>query len=297
MAYHFKRGETVSESVRRIACEQLKSAARELRRPSIRARDGAIHDARKRVKKVRSLLRLVEARLGSECRDERRTLGKIGRALSDLRDYEALLEIFDTLRTNYPADMKGLKVAAVRRHLVATKKRAERKADISHVLSSIAKSMEGAIERIAKWPAKKDGFRVIAPGLEKTLRAAGAAFAKAIQSRRAEDYHEWRKRVKDHWAHIGLLKDLQPEILRGYRKTLKDVEAWLGDDHNLMLLEQRVADEPGAEAVLEAIGKYRKVLRENAELFGHRIHQESPHRFAKRMRKLWKKWKATSAHS
>jgi CHAD domain-containing protein len=297
MAYHFKRGETVSESVRRIACEQLKSAARELRRPSIHVRDEAIHDARKRVKKVRSLLRLVEPRLGGECRDERRTLGKIGRSLSELRDYEALLEIFDTLKKNYPVDMKGPKVAAVRRHLVATKQRAERKADISHVLSSIAKSMEGAIDRIEEWPAKKDGFRVIAPGLEKTLQASGSAFAKAIQSHRAEDYHEWRKRVKDHWAHIRLLSGLQPETLRGYRKTLKDVEAWLGDDHNLMLLEDRVAAEPGSEAILEAIDKYRKVLRENAELFGHRIHQESPHRFTKRVRKLWKEWKVTSAHS
>jgi CHAD domain-containing protein len=298
MAYHFKRDESVPEAVRRIAREELEYAVDQLGRRRNRSHDEGIHEARKSVKKIRALLRLFKTELGGKYRTESRGLGEAGRKLSELRDAGAVIEILDTLKKKYPQELRGRKIDSIRRGLMARKRHAEKEANLPQVLRKMAESLKAARKRVKTWPIRTDGFAAIEPGFEKTFRAVRAAFRVAQKHPRPENYHEWRKRVKDHWYHIRLLENLWTDVLRGYENSLKDVESWLGDDHNLVLLHERLVSEPESygkektiDLVLRLIEKYQKELRDNAESFGERIRQERPRQFTRLMRKLWKAWK------
>jgi CHAD domain-containing protein len=298
VAYHFKRDESVPEAVRRIAREELESAVDQLGRRRNTSHDEGIHEARKSVKKVRALLRLFQTELGGTYRSESRGLRETGRKLSELRDAGAVIEILDTLKEKYPRELRGHKIDSIRRGLLARKRQAEEEANLPRILRRMAKSLKAARKRVKTWPIRTDGFAAIEPGFKKTFRAVRAAFGVAQKHPRPENYHEWRKRVKDHWYHIRLLENLWTDVLRGYEKSLKDVETWLGDDHNLVLLHERLVSEPesyGKEETIDLvqslIAKYQKELRDNAESFGERIREEKPRQLTRRMRKLWKTWR------
>ena len=59
MAFELQMGESVEAGVRRIVDEQLQDALDELRGADPRKADAAVHAARKRFKRIRSLVRLV----------------------------------------------------------------------------------------------------------------------------------------------------------------------------------------------------------------------------------------------
>lgn len=58
------------EGLRRIATEELESAASQLSKAHGQRRDEAIHESRKSVKKVRAILRLVQTELNDTYREE-----------------------------------------------------------------------------------------------------------------------------------------------------------------------------------------------------------------------------------
>src|SRR5690348_9415651 len=122
MAYHLKSGESVPDGIRRAACEELESAAAHLEGSLGTGRDEAIHEARKSIKKVRGLLRLMRPQLGRIYRSESEQLGDIGRTLSEFRDAGAIIGTFDDLREKYRNELGRSTLASIRRGLVRRKK-------------------------------------------------------------------------------------------------------------------------------------------------------------------------------
>src|SRR5258708_37043741 len=105
MAYRFEENETVSDAVRRIAGEELRSAAYQLSRRKSGNRDEAIHEARKSIKKTRALLKLMRMELG-DCFDrDNIRLREIGQQLSEIRDAAAMLEVFEPLAQEHAGDL------------------------------------------------------------------------------------------------------------------------------------------------------------------------------------------------
>ena len=90
MPYRFKPAEAVSEAVKRIVSEEIESSVEGLASPSPENRDRAVHQARKSIKKIRGLLRLLRPRLGATFRRENKRFRRLGRDLSQLRDAAAL---------------------------------------------------------------------------------------------------------------------------------------------------------------------------------------------------------------
>lgn len=72
MAYRLKRGEPIGREVRRLALKQLQLAIADLRAASGRPIDAAVYAARRHVKKVRALNRLVQDSLGSQYQPTKR---------------------------------------------------------------------------------------------------------------------------------------------------------------------------------------------------------------------------------
>src|SRR5207245_2593683 len=85
-------------------------------------RDKAIHQARKSVKKLRGLLRLIKPEMGKLYVSESTALRDIGRALSELRDAAAILETFTSVVNEYSGELKPSAVAVIRKGLQKRKR-------------------------------------------------------------------------------------------------------------------------------------------------------------------------------
>lgn len=302
MAYQLTRDESVPAGIRRIVREELKSAINQLQNKNGAKRDEAIHEARKSLKKIRAVLRLEQPELGRVFRFENKRLRDAGRKLSAFRDAGSVIEVFDDLKIKYRQELGTDTLHSIRRGLIARKRQAYQEAQSTNLLDKMAAKLRAARKRVRKWPLQRDGFPAIAQGLETTFRHGRRAFARAQKRRRPENYHDWRKRVKDHWYHVRLLEVLWTDVMQAYEKSLKDLETWLGDDHNLVLLKERIVAEPdfyGKESevdlLLSLIDKYQKELREKALSLGERVYEEKPSRFRKRMKGLWQAWQAVPA--
>ncbi len=169
---------------------------------------------------------------------------------------------------------------------MARKQQAEEEARIDEALAAAAAALHQSAARVNAWPLSGEGFSAIAPGLEATFRAGQKAMSRARKHPRPENYHDWRKRVKEHWYHIRLLENVWDGATPAYERRLKDLETLPGEeDHNLVVLE----DQPEAGKLAGLIAKYRKELRENALAIGERIYTGKPSRFTKRIRRQWEK--------
>ncbi len=299
MAYRFKSGESVGEGVKRILREELESAADLLQNATNANRDTAVHEARKSLKKTRALLRLMRPELDNVYAVENPRLRDIGRKLSEFRDTAVMVEMFDGVKQKYQAELDGHTLGSIRRGLVGQKRKQERGTQMSATLKRLAAKLRPAANSLEKWSPETDGFPAIEPGLTDSYRSARKAMAGVRDHSRPEYAHEWRKRVKDHWYDVRLLEDLWTDVMEGYEKSLKDLETWLGDHHNLTVLRDRLKAEPDLygnqddiDFCLKLIRKYQKELRKNALSLGERVYEESPRQFATRMKHLWNSWQS-----
>ncbi|MGA2737120.1 MAG: CHAD domain-containing protein [Bryobacteraceae bacterium] len=294
MAYRLKLGERVPQGIRRIVREEIEAAARQLSGKGETDRDEAIHEARKNVKKIRGVLRLVRPELREIYGLENSHFRGIGQQLSHFRDAGAVIETFDALRRKHHGEMDGQVLSIVRRRLKARKTQTEKHANIGEVLEGLAATLRQSMERVGTWPLSTDGFAGIAPGLEATFRRGQRALARARKHSSPESYHEWRKRVKDHWYHVRLLEAFWDGAMPAYERRLKDLETWLGEDHNLVVLQETVMADPGFygdEAdigrLVRLIGEYHHELRDDALKLGERIYADKPRKFSGKMRHMW----------
>ena len=297
MSYRLKRGESVPEGVKRIVHEEIDSALGQLRHSTGQKRDEGVHEARKSIKKIRGLMRLVQPELGRVYQAANTRLGNIGRKLSEIRDATAIIEVIDSLVEKHEGALQKTAVTAIRRGLEASKQETEQAAGIGDAVKRASTALRSLDKQVDKWPLQKDGFRAIAPGLKERYQRGRNAMSVARKDGTPENYHEWRKRVKDHWYHIRLLESLWTEVMRAHEASLHDLETWLGDDHNLVVLCGKLEAEPekygDAENVrlfLAVVEQEQKELREKSLSLGERIYERKPRRLLQDMQKLWDAW-------
>ncbi|HEX4275528.1 MAG TPA: CHAD domain-containing protein [Bryobacteraceae bacterium] len=297
MAYRLERDESVIAGLKRVVCDEIGSAEAQLSGDKPMRRDKAIHESRKNIKKVRALLRLVSGELGDTWTRENARLRDIARRLSDFRDAFVMIATFDDLKETHKSDVKrGL--TSVRAGLMKQKRESSRDEDVALVLNEAASALRKAAKRVKSWPLHTEEYAGIGPGLRETYRAGRKALARARKSSCPLKYHELRKRVKDHWYHIRLLENLWSDVMSGYEKSLKELETWLGDDHNLAVLRDRIVAEPAffgnkrsIDLVLELIEGQQKELRGKSLSLAERIYEEKPREFDRRIGHLWETWR------
>jgi CHAD domain-containing protein len=294
MAYRFHPDEPVRDAVVRCAAEQLDAAAGELRD---HVRDDpveAVHAARKAIKKERSLLRLARSSLSPGVRrQENDALRHAARSLGGARDAEATLQTLDALARRYAGQLPEHTFDAVRHRLAGTRD-AQR---ISLLGSAIADRAAGELglvrDRVTGWELREGGWAALEDGLTRSYAAGRAAVARARASRSLEEWHTWRKRVKDLWYQERLLGRICGPAAAGHAKDLHQLADLLGDEHDLGVLcrtlrrdETDVADD--LEPLLRLIAHRRAELRGQALLLGRRVYAESPKAYTRRMRRSFR---------
>ena len=294
MPYRLQPDESAPDELRRSAREQLDRAIEELSTGIHDDPVEAIHDARKALKKARSLLRLGRGALD---RDERRrenaALRHAGRELSSARDAEVMLEAADDLTERFVGRVPQTTFDAIRHHLVDERDSARRRLLESGLTAQVADELKAVRLRIDDWTMDRSGWKALEPGLKRSYARGRAGLEQARTEPTVENLHDWRKRSKDLWYHLRLLKPIAPGIVGGAAKEADELSKLLGDDHDLAVLRQTL--ERGAEdlkvdvgAVLELIDHRRAQLQDHAVALGQRLYAERPRAFVARMHSYWK---------
>jgi CHAD domain-containing protein len=293
MSYRLQLNEPLAEGVRRVACEQLDRAQAELSGP-----DGdvayAVHQVRKRCKKMRGLLRLVRGSFVTSYRRENAALRDLGRGLSGPRDAQAVLECFDTLLDAYSDELAPGAFDGIRRVLVERSRGAHRGGELAEQVAGTAAALQDTRLRVSGWRLDKAGFAALESGLYRTYRRARKAQRVCYRSPTPERFHEWRKRVKYHWYHLRLLRDLWLVPMKGLAGEAGQLADLLGDDHDLAVLRETLAGdrdasgEPERVDVLSGLAQRRQgELRDAAWSLGRRLFADKPRRFCRRMHRYW----------
>lgn len=297
MPYQLTRQETFSQGVKRVAREELKGALRSLHGEA-EDTGSAVHDARKRFKKLRAVLRLVQSDLGKRRYRQLDTRFRdAGRALSELRDAEVLLTTLDALaeragdRTSQRA-FEGVRAALLARQRLAA-------AQTGEVTAETAEGMAALQQEVSSWPIG-DHWRTVGPNLEREYGRGRKAFKAARQHPTDDRLHAWRKRVKDLWHHLRLLNPLWPQVIAEIAAQAGHLADLLGDEHDLAVLAQTLTKDAAfgspedVRTLLELIEGRRHELRGEAERLGHRLYAEGPGAFARRLERYWRVWRAES---
>jgi CHAD domain-containing protein len=300
MAYHVRRKISVQKSVRKIALEQIDNAIEEILDEKL-DRHEAVHQVRKRCKKLRGLIRLVRPEF-DDYQKENEFFREAARELSYVRDAQSIIDCVDDLMDHFKDQVEPNSFASIREELSERRRKiAEDKIGLEKRLDEFLAKMRKVSRRVDSWQIDGDGFSALEGGLTKTYGRGQKALREAYRNPSTQNFHDWRKRVKYHWYHARLLRDIWPEMMNVHSEVADQLGDLLGDDHDLAVLRQTLLDDPehfGSERDLQSIigliDRRRTELQTQAQPLGERLFAEKPKHLARRWRRYWKTWKSTA---
>ena len=299
MSYRLELNESLPDGIKRIVKEQIDQALEQLRE-SPEGRNEAVHDARKRFKKIRAVLRLVRDEIGEKVyKSENVCFRDASRRLSAVRDSYVMVETVDDLRERFSDQLASNVFDDARQSLMARHQESiEQLLDEEGRMEEVAATIETARRRVEDWPVEWEEFVAIYGGLRRVYKRGRNRLAKAYAEPSPEKFHEWRKRVKYLWYHARILQPLWPDLLDELADQLHDLSDFLGDDHDLAELRQTVIvqpemfeDERDLQALIALIDRRRAELEAAARPLGERIYVEKPAEFVDRMAAYWLIWR------
>jgi CHAD domain-containing protein len=158
----------------------------------------------------------------------------------------------------------------------------------------VEKHLRKTTQQIAGLKLQSAGWAAIEPGLKKSFRRARQAYECARHEPSPENFHEWRKQVKQLGIQLRTLGPKWPAAAQARLKALDRVGDLLGEDHDLCLLNHWVAELPvGEEAkvVTRRLGSRQQALRATVLALGRDIFAETPKVVCSRLGKYWKRWR------
>jgi CHAD domain-containing protein len=280
MAYRLKLTGHLDTHVKQVAQKQVDDATEWLQQLTRRS---AVHEARKRLKMLRALVRLVRTPLGEQrYGHEIATIRNAARRLSPVRDADVLLATFDGLTKTLRLDTEIV-------HRVRAKLSDEPSAQ-RHVLAAqlpaTLESLSEARSRIADWPLRSLAISDLTDGFARSYRRGRRAFREARQDPHDDRLHDWRKRAKDLWYHLRLLRDVWPPVTEVWIAEAHHLTNLLGDDHDLAVLRSTLNEttRDSLRRLHTAIARQRSHLQREARPLGTRMYAEKPASLRRRMR-------------
>ncbi|MEO8440229.1 MAG: CHAD domain-containing protein [Spartobacteria bacterium] len=285
MSYRLKTEESLAAGIRRIAWEQLEGALCEMKGMTAGNEAEAVHATRKHIKKTRALLRLVREQLGDErYREENGRLRETARAFSSSRDARVQLETLADVcqraqqkTTDFPHTSKELQheISAISDSFGA--RRLEAVATLQHIA-----------DRIEGWPVDKLGPNDLSCALQHAYRRGRKCFRCVSKEPLPEQFHSWRKRVKDIWYQARLLQNLDEEVVCAIAAAAKNLGQKLGALHDLaffraQLEASQTKGEDERAILLGLICTRERELERICVDLGARFFAEKPGRFGRRV--------------
>lgn len=289
MAYQLEPRESLAAGLRRAALEQAAAAGEHL--TDAAKPEEAVHEARKRSKEARTALRLLRAAWGPELeRAARARFRDAAGQVGPIRDAEAAVEALEELRRHQRL-LKSEREAA-EQALRSRRDAADRAVD-----AAMRKHVAAAFDSAGKaLPAARVATpESVAGSLARIYRRGKRRMQAAYASDAAPDFHAWRKSTKDLWYAVRLFEPAWPGPLGTLATEIHGLSQILGDEHDLTVLHDALADAGGDPPLLtarieRAIARRQRRLRERAHDAGDRVWAEKPRAFAERILDYWRGW-------
>lgn len=300
MSYRLEPDESLGAGLKRIIHEQIDRAVLSLENVDDDPHE-AIHDARKRFKKIRAVMRLVRDEVGSEIyRRENVCYRDAGRALSDIRDSYVRVATVDALFDYYADYLDDDAFQETRQRLMdAHRALSQRTVEEEDVPSRVIATVQAARPRIAALPIGREDYGAIRDSVHRVYKRGYWGLANSYEEPLPENFHDWRKRVKYLWYHVRILNPLWPNLFDELADQIHDLSDYLGDAHDFAGLCAHIEAEPSLcpddgerELLLGLADRRRAELEAEAHPLGRRIYAETPEEFVQRMAEYWQAWQA-----
>jgi CHAD domain-containing protein len=242
--------------------------------------DQDVHDARKSLKKARGGLRLFRPGMTDETfRAHNLLLRDAGRLLSPLRDTHSQLQLFHSLE-----DDTWLPSARIESALYADHSQARHTFDTTSARVR-CKEMIGQV-RDALGAAAFGDIDTNIEGLRDIYRKGMHAFERARKKDSAARRHELRKQAKYLRVALEVIDVPDYELARDRARR---VASWLGEDHDLAVLRDRIAhsgnkSESGDERWFRRIKDRQEKLQRKAFAKAEELFEEKPKEFVAKLR-------------
>ena len=239
--------------------DQLRKAKRELA-----LSPPGVHEARKAIKKLRAGLRLAKKMFPkSDLQKIERPLRRAAHLLGPLRDRKVLQRTVARLRRQDEAVPPEAKISTSRAWRLHARQELENAGMHFDSLS---------------WTGIKN--KAWRAGLQRLYRRGRKAMREADSSRTNQTLHTWRKRTKDFYYALCLLK--KDEIPGGASllKKTNHLTQYLGDDHDLAFFEARYAARKASHKPFFTRAKKRRDrLQKKAFHLGRHVYCRRPRKF------------------
>jgi CHAD domain-containing protein len=300
------RGEPLAPALQRMALAQI-----DLALEALTGSEGAgpsekgVHEARKALKRLRALLRLLRHELGERAfARENATLREIAGRLSEARDAAVMLATLDTLIARHPRRLgRRTGVRELRLRLAAEHQRQRRQALADDAArAELLGELHAFRWRVVSWSLPDGrGLALVSDDLARLYAQGRKRYRRAARGRggRTITMHQWRKRVKDLRYAIEILdRPGSQQRLHKLSRRADELGEVLGEDHDLAVFAQRL--HAGAHArghdqvwrcgrrtrklLTKAIARRRRVLRKRALRQGRRLYRAKPKQLVRRVR-------------
>jgi CHAD domain-containing protein len=288
MGFRLKLREPLPDGLKRVFREQIQSALQLCRHPA-KERGVTVHEVRKHLKKLRAAMRLAIGEVGkNRHKREDRCVLKIGRLVSDLRDAQVRLQTLIQLRDE--TRKRSGEDSFPRIEELLSLERESFSAAFAGWQKQAIPQLEGVEARLLKWPLEDLTWKQICGAVGKIYKRGQRGLAKTINDPDPENFHAWRKRVKDLWYQLRILQPLNRVVLEEMAHDADILGELLGREHDLDFLWTRLEKESGDETLRDELARFQKIIRKrgkrlrtNALELGRRFYAEPSKAFAKRI--------------
>ena len=204
MAFCFKKNEPVGKAIRRLGRERIESALECLKDVG---RAEAVHGARKDIKKTRAVLRMVRANIGKK--EFRRFARRLRDAATDLaapRDAYVKVQTLQNLTRRFKGQLAPGALRRVRLELRHAFDEEKKRFGSEKVTRPVERTLRRVAEELEHLEVSGKGWNAISPGVKAAYSLGRCAYQTALKDSSPENFHEWRKRAKDLWYQVSLLR-------------------------------------------------------------------------------------------
>lgn len=250
-----------------------------------------VHEVRKEIKRLRAIFRLTR---GSLNRSEHRKTAKIMRLaakpLAASRDARVTQKAFATLVGGKARRFPNLQAAleAYCRHAERSFKDQESAALAQFILKKAGR-------RLDEGKLKQAGWTEIKAWLNRSYTRGRDACKLARRKPAPDHIHEWRKQVKNLWFQLDFLCPRWPGRTKALLDGLEQLGEQLGDEHDLLLLEQFAREHRGyrqeTEALQHLIDSKRRLFVGRVLKLGSRLYAKTPAAVCAQLEQDWQSWR------
>lgn len=274
---HLKKGKKIGKELKDVAAIQLDAALQQLKGNNVSPEP--IHHARTFIKKLRAIIQLSSPALPHALRDKLQgQLKKAASKMSLLRDADVGLQSLDLLikEMHAPAEqfasLRSGYADIAKQHRSNGAKQIPR---VVGILQTIRKS-------IPAWPLEDLGPKDIQRRIKRTYRRGRTTLDLCASTKNPDDFHLWRKQVKQLWYQLRLTSLYWPDGAERLMAATGKIGHLAGIERDYTLLAASLATGPKSKSsrlLQQRISSLLPDLRKEAIEAGESLYSQKPKAF------------------